>query len=283
MRWKTGRRSTNVSVRSGRRGGGVAVGGLGIVVIAVLSLLMGRDPGEVLQEISSMSSEQTAGTGGYVPGTEPGAAVPVDSMADFVSVVLAYTEDVWSDVFARQGADYPEPQLVIFQDYVQSACGMAQSAMGPFYCPGDASVYIDLGFYHDLRDEIGAPGDFAQAYVIAHEVGHHIQNITGVLQRSQRGSGPESDAVRVELQADCFAGVWAGRADQLDILDPGDIEEALNAAARIGDDHLQRQSQGVVVPESFTHGTSEQRARWFGLGFQTGDPARCDTFAATRL
>jgi len=280
MRWQSGRRSSNVSVRSGGRGGGVAVGGLGLVVVVVLSLLMGRDPQEVLQEIAPTINEQA---GSSRPGAQPGAAVPTDSMTEFVSVVLAYTEDVWGDIFAREGADYPEPQLVIFQDYVQSACGMAQSAMGPFYCQRDQSVYIDLGFYRDLRDQLGAPGDFAQAYVIAHEVGHHIQNITGVLQRSRQGSGPESDAVRVELQADCYAGVWAYYADELNLLEPGDIEEALNAAARIGDDHLQQQSRGVVVPESFTHGTSAQRARWFRRGYETGNPDQCDTFSARQL
>lgn len=280
MRWQSGRRSSNVSVRSGGRGGGVAVSGLGLVVVVVLSLLMGRDPQEVLQEIAPTINEQA---GSSRAGSQPGAPVPTDSMTQFVSVVLAYTEDVWGDIFAREGANYPEPQLVIFQDYVQSACGMAQSAMGPFYCQRDQSVYIDLGFYRDLRDQLGAPGDFAQAYVIAHEVGHHIQNITGVLQRSQRGSGPESDAVRVELQADCYAGVWAYYADELNLLEPGDIEEALNAAARIGDDHLQQQSRGVVVPESFTHGTSAQRARWFRRGYETGNPDQCDTFSVRQL
>ncbi|HET9276055.1 MAG TPA: neutral zinc metallopeptidase, partial [Gemmatimonadales bacterium] len=180
-------------------------------------------------------------------------------------------------LFERAGSDYPEPRLVLFSGVVQSACGMAQSAMGPFYCPGDQNVYIDLSFYEDLRSRFGAGGDFAQAYVIAHEVGHHVQNVLGLLE-NERSSGPRSKAVRTELQADCFAGIWAHHAQRSRaILEQGDLEEALNAAAAIGDDRIQRQTQGQVVPESFTHGTSEQRARWFRVGFESGEVNRCDT------
>lgn len=259
MRWRTGRRSSNVV---DRRRMGLVGGGVGTVVLVVVALLLGVNPGELLQ---------------LGPGTET-AADPSDEGGQFVSVVLADTEDTWSALFAEAGEDYPEPRLVLFTGAVQSACGMAQSAVGPFYCPRDQNVYIDLGFYRDLRTRFGAPGDFAQAYVIAHEVGHHVQNVLGLLDLSGRDSGPESKAVRIELQADCFAGLWAHHADRArSILEAGDLEEALNAAAAIGDDRLQRQTQGQVVPETFTHGTSEQRARWFRTGFTSGRFDRCDT------
>jgi hypothetical protein len=262
MRWRTGRRSSNVI---DRRRVGLVGGGIGAVVVTIVALLLGVNPGDLAQ----VTTPPDAGTTGP----------PTDEGGEFVAVVLGDTEDTWNALFAEAGSDYPEPRLVLFSGIVQSACGTAQSAMGPFYCPSDQSVYIDLSFYQDLRSRFGAPGDFAQAYVIAHEVGHHVQNVLGLMDdRSARDAGPQSKAVRLELQADCFAGVWAHHAQKARaILEEGDIEEALNAAAAIGDDRLQRQTQGQVVPESFTHGTSEQRARWFRAGFTGGSVQRCDT------
>ena len=272
MLWKGGRRSSNVQDRRGM-GVGVAGGGIGLIIMVVLALLFGINPGDLMQggEPAPPASEQQGGA-------------PTDEMGEFVSVVLGYTEDTWNEIFAQAGQEYPEPKLVLFSGAVQSACGIAQSAVGPFYCPRDGSVYIDLDFYRDLRDRFGADGDFAQAYVIAHEVGHHVQNVLGVMERTMPGtSGTGSAAVRVELQADCYAGVWAHDMQRRNVLQPGDPEEALNAAAAIGDDRLQRQTQGQVVPESFTHGTSDQRVRWFGRGYQTGDVRQCDTFSAGEL
>ncbi|MGE3832942.1 MAG: neutral zinc metallopeptidase [Parvibaculaceae bacterium] len=230
--------------------------------------------------------------GGVLPapgGNQTGqqADVTGDAGRDFVAKVLGTTERVWDAEFAKQGRQYPHPHLVLFNGFVQSACGMAQSAMGPFYCPADSKVYIDLSFYQDMKNKLGAPGDFAQAYVIAHEVGHHVQNLLGiadkVTQARMQASETEANAlsVRMELQADCFAGIWANKSQQ--ILEQGDVEEGLNAAAAIGDDRLQRRSQGYVVPESFTHGSSEQRVRWFKQGMQTGDMASCDTFDTDQL
>jgi predicted metalloprotease len=252
------------------------------VVVALIAMFLGVDPGAVLQ------------TGGGPGAAPPAAADPAqDSLAEFTAVVLASTEDVWNGLFPRlAGGDYPEPQLVLFSGAVQSACGYAQAAVGPFYCPGDRKVYIDLSFYRDLRQQLGAPGDFAQAYVIAHEVGHHVQTVLGISEQvnaARRGVGEaEANAlsVRQELQADCFAGVWGyhlRRSGGPVQLDPGDLEEALGAAAAIGDDRLQRQSRGYVSPESFTHGTSEQRVRWFRRGFEGGDPRACDTFQGGAL
>lgn len=254
MRWRGYRQSGNIS----SRGGMMVGGGIGAVVLAVVAMLFGVDPGAVLQQSPQQGTETAAN----------------DTMFQFASVVLASTEDAWTDIFQQSGQDYPEPQVVTFSGVVQSACGMAQSAMGPFYCPRDQSIYIDLSFFTDLRDRFGAAGDFAQAYVIAHEVGHHVQNVTGLL---ESGGGNEQ-SVRQELQADCFAGVWgaiANRKQQL--LDPGDTEEALTAAAAIGDDRLQKQTQGRVVPESFTHGSSAQRVAAFRRGFENGDVNACNT------
>lgn len=220
----------------------------------------------------------------------PAGEAPSDEMGQFVSVVLADTEDTWNAIFRQMGRDYPEPTLVLFSGSVQSACGFAQAAVGPFYCPGDRKVYIDLSFYEDLRTKLKAPGDFAQAYVIAHEVGHHVQTVLGISEQvraaGQGRSQEEANAlsVRQELQADCFAGVWGHHAQRTrQILEPGDVEEALAAASAIGDDRLQMQSRGYVAPESFTHGSSEQRVRWFRRGFESGDAGACDTFAASRL
>ena len=256
MRWQGYRRSGNVSDRRGM-GGLVAGGGIGAVVLAVVAMLLGVNPGDILQQAPR---EQSA---------EPAAS---DTLAQFASATLAMTEDVWSEIFRQSNADYPEPQLVLFSGAVQSACGFAQSAVGPFYCSRDQAVYLDLSFFGDLRDRFGAAGDFAEAYVIAHEVGHHVQNVTGAL---SHGGGNEA-SVRQELQADCLAGVWGFYArSKLQALETGDVEEALNAASAIGDDKLQQQSQGQVVPESFTHGSSAQRVAAFRTGFENGNVGSC--------
>lgn len=254
MKWRGYRQSGNVSKRGGV---GMVGGGIGAVVIAVVALMFGINPSDVLPP--SAATDRTA----------PEAN---DSLVQFTRAVLASTEDAWSEIFSQAGQDYPEPQLGYFTGAVQSACGMGQSAMGPFYCARDQSIYIDLTFYHDLQQRFGAAGDFAQAYVIAHEVGHHVQNVTGNL---ATGGGNEA-SVRQELQADCLAGVWAYWAkERQEIVEPGDLDEALGAAAAIGDDRLQQQSQGVIVPESFTHGSSEQRVASFRTGFETGRPGAC--------
>lgn len=283
MRWRGGRRSTNIEDRRGRRAG-VLGGGIGTIVIILAALYFGIDPNLLMQGIETVS---VSTPGGSTPGAEDLAN---DPLADMISVVVADTEDVWKEIFAAEGLRYEEPTLVLFTGATRSACGMGQAAMGPFYCPADRNAYIDLSFYDDLRARYRAPGDFAQAYVIAHEIGHHVQNLLGVSgqvhrMRQQVGEA-EANAlsVRLELQADCFAGVWANRAHRArNILESGDIEEALNAASAIGDDRLQRQSRGTVVPESFTHGTSAQRQHWFRTGIASGDPDSCDTFNAERL
>jgi predicted metalloprotease len=267
---------------------GVAIGGgggCGLLLILIVGLLLGVDPMQLLQELptAEVAPPPYAGDG---QGTLPG---PEDERADFVSVVLADTEDTWSALFAEAGASYEPPVLTLFDGVVQSACGFGQSASGPFYCPADRHVYIDLSFYDELRSTLGAPGDFAEAYVIAHEIGHHVQNLLGVSRQAQelqsRLDEAEANAVsvRVELQADCYAGIWAHHAERMrQILEPGDVEEALGAASAIGDDRLQRQMGGRVVPDSFTHGSSEQRVRWFREGLASGDVSRCDTFSAPR-
>jgi predicted metalloprotease len=285
MRWQTGRRSGNVEDRRGLPiGGAVAGGGIGMVVLVVLALFLGVDPTVILQgdPTGQVAPAPSAPRGGGPPAADP--------MREFVAVVLADTEDTWRALFRRMGRQYEDPTLVLFSGAVRSACGMAGAAVGPFYCPADRKVYIDLAFYRDLRERFRAPGDFAQAYVIAHEVGHHVQTLLGISQdvaaRRQRLDAARGNAlaVRLELQADCLAGLWAHHADRArQILEAGDVEEALQAAAAIGDDRLQARTQGHVVPESFTHGTSEQRVRWFRRGLQTGDVEQCDTFGATRL
>lgn len=252
--------------------GGLVGGGVGAVVIALIVMFLGGDPGAVLQQ----------GDPSLAPGAETAPAAD-DAASVWVSQVLTTTEDAWNEIFRGMGRDYVEPTLVLFTGATSSACGVGQAAMGPFYCPLDQSVYIDLSFYEELRDRLGAEGDFAQAYVIAHEVGHHVQTLLGISEevRSMARSVGEVEAnrlsVRQELQADCFAGVWGYRTREL--LDPDDPAEALNAASAIGDDRLQRSTQGQIVPESFTHGTSEQRRSWFQRGFESGDPEVCDTFA----
>jgi predicted metalloprotease len=261
-------------------GVGLAGGGVGAVVLTIVALLFGVNPGDLINAGGGATS---------APGAEGPDGFAADTLGQFVEVVLGSTEDTWNEVFPREfNADYPEPTLVLFSGATQSGCGFAQAAVGPFYCPMDGTVYIDLGFYGALRDRLGAPGDFAQAYVIAHEVGHHVHNVLGVMEEVERAKQQGGDAnelsVRTELQADCLAGVWAYHGNrQRSFIEPGDVEEALNAAAAIGDDRLQQQGQGYVQPESFTHGSSEQRVRWFRAGLETGDVNRCDTFAANRL
>ncbi len=289
MRWQGREGSGNVEDRrsaGGRRtliGGG---GGIGLILIVVIGLFLGVNPQKLLQIVQQ---NQPQGGGGGAAVQE--AADPAEEeLKQFVAVVLRDTEDVWTRLFQKQGDTYQKPTLVLFRDRVESACGFASAASGPFYCPADEKVYIDLAFYDELHRRFKAPGDFAQAYVIAHEIGHHVQNQLGISDQvhrlqQQRGEAEANDlSVRLELQADFFAGVWAHHAEKSwQILEPGDVEEALQAASAIGDDTLQRRSQGYVVPESFTHGTSEQRARWFKKGLQTGDMEQGDTFSATRL
>jgi len=281
MNWKGRRQSENVEDRRGISGGTlVAGGGLGTLVLALIVMFLGGDPKDVLQQSSAGS-----------PAVERPLTQQEIEGREFVSVVLADTEDVWRDVFRDQvGASYREPKLVLFSGQVESACGFADAAVGPFYCPGDGQVYIDLSFYDLMKERFGAAGDFAQAYVIAHEVGHHVQKLLGTSDRvsalRQRSSEAEANrlSVRLELQADFYAGLWAHHAQKMkNILDRGDIEEALNAAAAIGDDTLQKQARGYVVPESFTHGTSAQRVRWFKKGWDSGRMRDGDTFAANRL
>jgi len=281
MRWRGERQSSNIEDRRGM-GPKVAVGGgLGTLLIIIIALLFGADPRQLFEQVPDN------------PPSEIQSSRPVNSEEDelkqFVSVVLAKSEDVWSNVFQQNGRQYRDPKLVLFTDQVRSACGMAGAAVGPFYCPGDEKVYIDLAFYEELRRRFKAPGDFAQAYVIAHEVGHHVQKLLGISERvdamQRRMSQVEANqlSVRIELQADFFAGVFARYVKDQGVLEPGDIEEALRAASAIGDDQIQRQTTGYVVPDSFTHGTSEQRLRWFKKGYDTGDIRQGDTFNATNL
>ncbi|MBD1920685.1 neutral zinc metallopeptidase [Microcoleus sp. FACHB-831] len=287
MRWELGRRSSNVEDRRGSGVSGPVVGGgIGAVFLAVIVALLGGDPSVVFQQ----GQQQAPSDRSYPESTRTQTSGASDRMAEFVSVVLADTEDTWNSLFRQMGANYVEPKLVIYSNAVESACGYARSAVGPFYCPRDQKVYIDLSFYRDLKYKYNAPGDFAQAYVIAHEVGHHVQNLMGIsgkvqtLQRQVDAREANQLSVRLELQADCFAGVWANHANRSrQVLEAGDVEEALNAASSIGDDRLQSQAKGYVVPDSFTHGSSAQRARWFKQGIQTGDPAQCNTFAAANL
>jgi predicted metalloprotease len=284
MRWGDGRRSDNVE---DRRGGGfspgmvIGGGGLGTVVLVLLALFFGIDPSALLQTGSEVGPPASG------PESRPGAPPERGGLPDFVSVVLADTEDTWTEVFRQGGRTYAPPKLVLFSGQVRSACGFAAAAMGPFYCPSDQKVYLDLSFFDELRARFRAPGDFAQAYVIAHEVGHHVQHQLGISEKvqSMREEVGRAEAnalsVRLELQADCFAGVWANRANRArQILEAGDIEEGLNAASAIGDDRLQKQAQGYVVPESFTHGSAAQRVRWFRQGLEHGQPSECDTFKA---
>jgi predicted metalloprotease len=283
MRWESGRRSTNVEDRRGM-GGATMVGGGGIgvlILVLIVSFISGQNPLELLSQVEDVSPPSDVGGTTAPPSDDPQVAM--------MQVVLADTEDTWREIFRRNGSTYEDPGMVIFEQRVQSACGLASAAMGPFYCPADRKLYLDLSFFRDLDQRFGAPGDFAQAYVVAHEVGHHVQTLLGLSSRvhAARSRASEQEAnelsVRQELQADCYAGVWGNHANRRDFLDPGDVEEGLRAAAAIGDDRLQRQSQGHVVPESFTHGSSEQRQRWLRRGLETGDIQQCDTFTTTRF
>jgi predicted metalloprotease len=266
-----------------RRGMGMVGGGLGVggVVIAVIAYFLGFDPSAVLNVAEQVVPQRES--------REASKGPPADEMGQFVSKVLGSTENVWGKVFQQSNKQYRPPTLVLYDGQVRSACGLGQAAMGPFYCPGDEKLYIDLAFYRDLKTRFNAPGDFAQAYVIAHEVGHHVQKLTGAFQKMEAARGRVSQAehnqmsVRMELQADCYAGVWGYHAGSMNQLESGDIAEALNAATAIGDDRLQKQSQGRVVPESFTHGSSAQRVRWFKRGMDTGRTTDCDSFSASSL
>lgn len=306
MRWRGRRQSSNVEDRRGQRGMGGGLGGLGglggrriqvglprgrrvggggglgigtIVILLILAWAFGINPLSLLDGGGSSSQF------GPQTGTEVGrTGTPSDEGGQFVATVLADTEDTWNKIFSSAGENYVEPTLVLFSDSTSSACGFASAATGPFYCPADQKVYIDLAFYDELRSRFEAPGDFAEAYVIAHEIGHHVQNLIGILPKvnaeRERVGQEESNqlSIRVELQADCYAGIWANASERMGIVEDGDIDEALNAAAAVGDDAIQRRTQGYVVPESFNHGTSEQRARWFRRGYQSGSVGNCNTF-----
>jgi hypothetical protein len=283
MKWTGRRQSGNVEDQRGGGGGGRIPGGLltkgglvTVVIIVIISLITGKNPLTLLEQTGMGGNEYSVEQQTYTPTPEE------EELSQFVRVVLADTEDVWNNLMS----DYREPTLVLFSGYVESGCGSASSSTGPFYCPADEKVYIDLSFYSDLKNRLGAPGDFAQAYVIAHEVGHHVQHLLGISDKVQSLRSQQSEeeinemSVKLELQADFLAGVWAHYADKMsNIIEPGDFEEALNAANAIGDDRLQKQSQGHVVPDSFTHGTSEQRMRWFRKGYETGDLKQGDTFS----
>ncbi len=288
MRWRGERQSDNVedrrgaSVSRGAKIGGIS--GLGLVAVVVISMFLGVDPTALLQVVgqstqsTTMSTEQTTST----PAN--------DDMRNFVAVVLAETEDVWNETFQKAGRTYEEPKLVLFSGAVESACGMADAAVGPFYCPADHKVYLDLAFFEDLHTRFGASGDFAQAYVIAHEIGHHVQTQLGIIQKvnAMQARAGKTDRnrlnVMLELQADCLAGMWAHQAQKKrNILEEGDIEEGLNAASAVGDDRIQKRTQGYVVPDGFTHGSSAQRVRWFRRGLEQGNISACDTFNADEL
>lgn len=285
MIWKGRRQSANVEDRRRLTGRGLAVGGgVGTLAIAIIVMLLGGDPAQVMRSLQT--AQPPAG------GAEQAQPLSAEEqeLGEFVAVILADTEDVWKMLFQQQGQQYREPTLVLFANGTESACGFAESATGPFYCSGDERVYIDLGFFQEMQKQLQAPGDFAWAYVIAHEVGHHVQNLLGTMQQmqaQQRGLSKEEAnrlLVRLELQADFLAGVWAHHAQRMkNLLEEGDIEEGLNAASAVGDDRIQKRAQGYVVPDAFTHGTSEQRVRWFTRGFKTGDLRLGDTFAASEL
>ena len=299
MKWEGQRESDQIEDRrdggGGGGGGGIRIGGgrgvgLGTIAIALVAgWIFGINPGTIIGVLGGLEG---AAPGATQQAPAPGAtrSAPQDENARFVSTVLASTEDIWQETFQASGRDYRKPVLVLYRGSTRSACGTGQAAMGPFYCPGDEKVYLDLGFFETMRRQLGAPGDFAQAYVVAHEVGHHVQHLLGITDRVDALRGRQSEAqanamsVRLELQADCFAGVWASRSQQgRQWLEQGDLEEAMNAASQIGDDTLQQNAGGAVRPESFTHGSSAQRMRWFQRGFQSGQVSQCDTFQARSL
>ena len=286
MKWRTARESSNVEIGSGRTGGGGLKMGLGsIVIVLIIGLITGKNPLEMLGMLAQMNSQAPATQSAPVdPNT------PKTEEQEFSARILGSTEDVWTKIFAASNSKYPAPTMVLFQGSVQSACGGASSATGPFYCPGDQKVYLDTGFFNDMKQKLGGGGDFAQAYVIAHEVGHHIQTITGTSEKvnaaRQRGKaeGANGLLVRQELQADCYAGLWAHFAQKEEQwMEAGDLESAIRTAQAIGDDTLQKQSQGMVVPDAFTHGSAEQRMAWFTRGFESGNINQCDTFSAQQL
>ena len=284
MRWRDLRRSENVEDRRGMPlgGAGLKLGGGMLLLVLLVSVLTGTNPLDLIGGLEEAAPPPVTDVG---PERKPPAD---DPQADFIRAVLGDTEDTWGRLFGDGGGTYEPPRLVLFSGAVQSACGQASAAVGPFYCPPDRRVYLDLQFFRDLSERFRAPGEFARAYVVAHEIGHHVQNLLGTSDRVQRQRARMDPAsanalsVRLELQADCFAGVWGNSAARRNVIEPGDVEAALAAATAIGDDRLQRQSRGFVVPESFTHGTSAQRVRWFRTGLETGDVRRCDTFAASR-
>ena len=295
MRWQDFRRSDNVEESSD--GGSSGIGGIhlgigGVIIVIVVSLLLGKNPLDVLALLTDggAPTQNQMQREAPVPSGPAGANAPRDEQKEFVAHVLGDTEDVWASVFQQRGGHYQPPKLVLFRGQTGSACGLASAATGPFYCPGDRDVYLDLSFFQELSKRFGAPGDFARAYVIAHEVGHHVQNQLGLMAQMQQKSAGASDiarnalSVRLELQADCFAGIWGHSAQQRGLIDAKDVESGIAAAAAVGDDRLQqRSSRGYVVPESFTHGTSAQRVRWFKSGLDSGDMRRCDTFGAREL
>jgi uncharacterized protein len=290
MRWQTSRRSENVEDQRGSSPSfsrGPVIGGGAAIVIIIIGLLLGADPTKLLETVGGSTGGSTTASTGAEPGT---AAQADDEGSDFVRAVLGETEDVWQEIFSQRGQTYQPPHLVLFSGAAQSACGLADAATGPFYCPGDQKVYLDMSFFRELEERFGTSGDFARAYVIAHEIGHHVQNQLGIMARVDRLRDRVSESeyrqlsVRLELQADFLAGVWAHHAHQSrQILEAGDVEQALNAASAIGDDRIQKLTQGYVVPDAFTHGTSEQRVRWFKKGLETGDLQQGDTFGAEQI
>lgn len=283
MLWRGQRQSENIEDRRGMSRGGMAIGGgLGGIVLLVIALIMGADPRQLLEQLPTQDpSSRTQTSRSTTPEEE--------EQKQLVATVLANTEDVWTDLFRQMGRQYREPKLVLFRDQADSACGLAGAAVGPFYCPGDEKLYLELSFFAELKTRFRAPGDFAEAYVIAHEVGHHVQRLLGTMDKVESARGRLSEqennqlSVRLELQADFLAGVWAHYAQKKGVLEPGDVEEALGAASVVGDGRLQKESQGYVVPDSFTHGTSEKRIRWFRKGFDTGDIRQGDTFSTRNL
>jgi len=292
MRWEDMRRSENVEERSGGMpfgiGGGMGLGGGAILVVVVLSLLLGKNPLEMLALLSGGEGPSVQ-TQSVPAGTPAPGARPADPQREFVARVLGDTEDVWGDIFTRMGKRYEPPKLALFHGEVASACGMASAAMGPFYCPGDRHVYLDMSFFQELSQRFGARGDFARAYVIAHEVGHHVQNQLGLMDQVQAKMAGASErarnelSVRQELQADCLAGVWGNSAERRGLIDGHDVESGIAAAMAVGDDRLQQRARGYIVPEEFTHGSSEQRANWFKIGLNSGDVRKCNSFASREM
>ena len=275
MRWREQRQSTNIEDRRGLGGRGLAVGGggIGIIVIAIAILLCGGDPRQLLENLPTQTDVQQPSTASNSSGK------PVDENRQFVGAVMGSTEDIWGEILVQQArVRYIPPKLVLFTGQISSACGYASAATGPFYCPGDHNLYLDFEFFRELKDEFNASGDFAQAYVIAHEVGHHVQNLMGTMDKVQRAGQNNRLSVALELQADCYAGVWANHASKKGLVEAGDPEEAIRAAAAVGDDMIQKRTQGFVVPDSFTHGSAQQRVQWFTKGMQTGHMRQCEAF-----